>query len=170
MTGAPDDMIVVGAIAGAYGVRGELRIKSFCANPEDIETYSPLSDDTGRSFALALVGPIKNGFSARIVGIDTKEQADALRGTQLLAERSAMPSLPDDEFYYADLVALNVVDVGGGAVGTVKAVHNHGADDLLEVTQTGSAATVLIPFTKAIVPTVDLEAGRIVIDPPEGLI
>ena len=164
------DKVVVGAIAGAYGVRGEVRIKSFCAVPEDIERYSPLSDDQGRVFHLALVGQVKNGFSARIVEIASKEDADALKGTQLYARRDQLPSLPDDEFYHADLIGLEVVDTGGAEIGAVKAVHNHGADDLLEVTLRGSSASVLIPFTQAIVPTVDLEAGRLVIDPPEGLL
>ena len=164
------DQVVVGAIAGAYGVRGEVRIKSFCAVPEDIEAYSPLTDDVGRTYHLALVGPIKNGFYARIVEIATKEQADALKGTQLYAERGQLPSLPDDEFYHADLIGLSVFDTGGAELGQVKAVHNHGADDLLEVTRTGSSATVLIPFTQAVVPTVDLAAERIVVDPPEGIL
>jgi 16S rRNA processing protein RimM len=164
------DKIVVGAIAGAYGVRGEVRIKSYCAAPEDIETYSPLTDAQGRTYTLALIGPIKNGFSARVAEIATKEDADALKGTDLFALRDQMPSLPDDEFYHADLMDLTVNDTGGALIGTVKTVQNHGADDLLEVTLTGSSATVLIPFTKAVVPTVDLESGRIVVDPPEGLL
>lgn len=166
----PAERIVVGAIGGAYGVRGEVRLKSFCANPEDIERYSPLLDAKGTAYDVALIGPIKNGFSARIAQVTTKEQADALKGTELLARRDQLPSLPDDEFYHADLIGLSVSDTGGAAVGIVKAVQNHGADDLLEVTRTASSATVLIPFTAAVVPTVDLDARRIVIDPPEGLL
>jgi 16S rRNA processing protein RimM len=162
--------VVVGVIGGAYGVRGEVRIKSFCARAEDIETYSPLSDAAGNHYTLALIGRIKNGFSAGIVEIPSKEAADALKGTELFAERAQLPNLPDDEFYHADLVGLDVLDVGGAPIGKVKAVHNHGADDLLEVIQTGQSATLLIPFTLKIVPTVDLRAGRIVIDPPEGLL
>ncbi|MEM6308880.1 MAG: ribosome maturation factor RimM [Pseudomonadota bacterium] len=165
-----DDIIVVGAISGAYGVRGEVRIKSFCANPADIETYSPLTDEAGKRYHLALVGPIKNGFAARIVEVTSKEDADALKGTQLYATRDQLPSLPDDEFYHTDLIGLTVADTGGAEMGSVKAVHNHGADDLLEVTRKGSSATVLIPFTQAVVPTVDLDARRIVVDPPEGIL
>ena len=164
------DRIVVGAIAGAYGVRGEVRVKSFCAVPEDIEAYSPLTDAAGRAYDVALLRPIKNGFAARIVQVATKEEADALKGTELFARRDQLPSLPDDEFYHADLIGLAVADAGGEALGVVKAVHNHGADDLLEVTRPGTSATVLVPFTRAIVPTVDLKAGRIVVDPPEGLL
>ncbi|MEM6761045.1 MAG: ribosome maturation factor RimM [Pseudomonadota bacterium] len=165
-----DDLICVGAISGAYGVRGEVRVKSFCAVPEDIETYNPLTTEDGtRAFTLAILRPIKNGFVTRITEVSTKEGADALKGTQLFARRDQLPSLPDDEFYYTDLVGLEVIDTGGGSLGRIKSVQNHGATDLLEIHQPGATATVLLPFTKAAVPTVDLGAGRIVADPPEGL-
>jgi 16S rRNA processing protein RimM len=165
-----EEMICVGTVSGSYGVHGELRVKSFCAVPEDIETYSPLTtEDRGRSFALALIRPMKNGFVARIADVATKEQADALRGTQLFARRDQLPTLPDDEYYYSDLTGLDVFDTGGTLLGQVKSVQNHGAADLLEVQVVGASATVLIPFTMAIVPTVDLNARRIVADPPEGL-
>ncbi|QFT57871.1 Ribosome maturation factor RimM [Sulfitobacter sp. THAF37] len=163
------DLICVGAIAGAYGVRGELRVKSYCAVPEDIETYTPLwSEDGSRKFALAILRPIKNGFAARIPEVATKEDADALRGTRLYAERAQLPGLPDDEFYHADLIGLQVYDTGGVMLGRVKTVQNHGADDLLELQLAGTSATTFLPFTKRAVPTVDLAAGRIVADPPEG--
>lgn len=165
-----DELICVGAISGAYGVRGEVRVKSFCADPEDIEAYSPLqSEDGSRRFSLAILRPIKNGFVVRIAEVATKEEADALKGTQLFALRDQLPHLPDDEFYYTDLVGLEVFDTGGAALGRVKSVQNHGASDLLEVHAPGATATVLVPFTKTVVPTVDLAAGRIVADPPEGL-
>ncbi len=165
------DRICVGAIAGAYGVKGELRIKSFCATPEDIENYTLLwSEDGSRQFALAILRPIKNGFSARIADVATKEEADALRGVNLFADRNQMPSLPDDEFYHADLIDLEVYDTGGVLLGRVKTVQNHGADDLLELQLAGTSATTFLPFTKAAVPTVDLTAGRIVADPPVGIL
>ena len=164
-----DDLICVGAIGGSYGVRGELRIKSFCAVAEDIETYSPLTSENGAVYHLALIRPVTNGFVARIAEVATKEQADALKGTKLYARRDQLPSLTDDEYYHADLIGAAVYDTGGKLRGTVKSVQNHGAADLLEVQQTGSAATVFVPFTLAVVPTVDLAAGRIIIDPPEGL-
>jgi len=165
------DMICVGAIAGSYGVRGELRVKSYCAVPEDIETYTPLwSEDRSQQFALAILRPIKNGFAARIAEVATKEEADALRGTTLFAERDQLPSLPDDEFYHADLIGLSVYDTGGVLLGTVKTVQNHGADDLLELQLAGTSATTFLPFTKAAVPTVDLSAGRIIADPPDGVL
>ena len=165
-----DEMICVGVISGSYGVNGEVRVKSFCAVPEDIETYSPLTTEDGkRSFALALVRPMKNGFVARIADVATKEQADALRATQLFARRTDLPTLPDDEYYYSDLTGLEVFDTGGTSLGHVKSVQSHGAGDLLEIHIAGGTATVLLPFTLAVVPTVDLASGRIVADPPDGL-
>ena len=165
------ERICVGVISGSYGVTGELRIKSFCAIPEDIESYSPLTDETGeRDYALAILRPIKNGYAGRLPEISNKEDADALRGTKLFARREQLPSLPDDEFYHADLIGLEVYDTGGVLLGRVKTVQNHGADDLLELQLSGSSTTTFLPFTIAAVPTVDLASGRIVADPPEGVL
>ncbi|WP_027257241.1 ribosome maturation factor RimM [Leisingera aquimarina] len=164
------DLICVGAVAGAFGVRGEVRLKSFCAIPEEIEDYSPLtSEDGSQSYTLTLTRPVKNGFAALLSGIETKEQADAVQGLRLFARRDQLPSLPDDEYYHADLMGLEVYDTGGTLLGTVKSVQNHGAADLLEIHGPGLKSTVLLPFTLAAVPTVDLEKGRIVADPPDGL-
>jgi 16S rRNA processing protein RimM len=164
------ERVCVGALGGAFGVRGEVRLKSFCAVPEDIAAYGPLYAEDGRRFEVRVTGQVSNGLSARISGVTTKEAADALRGLRLYAPREALPSLPDDEFYHADLIGLEVVDTGGTALGRVKAVLNHGAGDLLELHRPRAAGTLLLPFTKAAVPTVDLAARRIVADPPEGLL
>ena len=165
------DRVCVGAIAGAFGVRGEVRLKSFCTEPAAIADYAPLeSEDGAQRFTVAITRPVKNGFAARLGGIGSKEEADALRGTRLFVPRDRLPSLPDDEFYHADLIGLSVSDTGGAVLGQVIAVQNHGAGDLLEIKVPGASATVLLPFTRADVPTVDLGAGRIVADPPEGLL
>jgi 16S rRNA processing protein RimM len=167
---AAKDRIVVGTIAGAFGVHGEVRLKSFCADPEAIASYGPLwTVDGQRSFAVTLTRPVAGALGARLSGVTTKEQADALRGTELCADRDRLPSLPDDEFYHADLIGLAVQDTGGAALGTLRAIHNHGAGDLLEIHAPGRRQPLLVPFTRAAVPTVDLAAGRIVVDPPEGL-
>ncbi len=166
-----NDLICVGSIAGSYGVRGEVRLKSFCAVPEDIEGYSPLTDETGKErYPVVLTRAIKNGFAARLGGVETKEQADALNGLRLFARRDQLPSLPDDEFYHTDLIGLEVYDTGGTLLGRVKSVQNHGAADLLELHGPGLKSTVLLPFTLEAVPTVDLEQGRIIADPPDGLL
>lgn len=164
------ERICVGVIAGAFGVRGEVRLKSFCAQPEAIAAYAPLwTEDGGRSFAVRLGQSIPNGFSARLTGVATREEAEALKGVRLFADRDRLPALPDDEFYHADLIGLTVLDTGGAELGRVSAVLNHGAGDLLEIQRPGKGSA-LLPFTLAVVPTVDLGAGRIIADPPEGLL
>ena len=160
--------VCVGAIAGAFGVRGEARIKSFCAEPAAIAGYGPLgTEDGARQFTLSITRTVKGGFAARLSGVADREAAEALKGTRLYAPREKLPTLPDDEFYHADLIGLSVLDTGGAEIGRVRAIHDHGAGDMLEVTVPGGGM-VLIPFTRTTVPTVDLAAGRIVADPPEG--
>jgi 16S rRNA processing protein RimM len=165
MAGPTARRVCVGAIAGAFGVRGEVRIKSFCATPEAIAAYGPLwSEDGARCFTLRLTGTAPGVLVGRLSGVGTKEAADALRGQRLYADRDRLPPPGEDEFYHADLIGLPVFDTGGAPLGTVLAVHNHGASDILEVA--GPRGTILLPFTRTVVPTVDLAAGRIVADPP----
>jgi 16S rRNA processing protein RimM len=169
MTMTRPDRLCVGAIAGSFGVQGEVRLKSFCADPEAIAGYGPLwTEDGARSFTVKLTrANVSGGLGVRLSGVLTKEQADALKGTQLYVDRDRLPSLPDDEFYHADLIGLTAQDTGGVVLGTVRAVHNHGAGDLLEILGPGMKSALLVPFTLAVVPTVDLAAGRIVVDLPE---
>ncbi len=166
MTGP--DLICIGAIAGAFGVGGEVRLKSFCSEPTDIAAYGPLSTEDGsRSFHITLTRPVAGGLGARIEGVKTKEQADALRGTSLFVPRDRLPSLPDDEFYHADLIGLSAYDTGGELIGKVTAIHNHGAGDIVEISPTRHKSALLLPFTVAIVPNVDMAAGRIVVNLPD---
>lgn len=169
-----DDLICVGAIMGAFGVHGEVRLKSFTADPEAIASYAPLLTGDGRTFKVQLTRSVAHGFAARLSDVRSRDEAEALKGTQLFVPRARLPSLPDDEFYHADLIGLEVRDTGGTLLGRVKSVQNHGAGDILEVQPVGpnigQAGTLLLPFTMAVVPTVDLTAGRIVVDPPEGLL
>jgi 16S rRNA processing protein RimM len=162
------ERVCLGAIAGAYGVRGEVRLKSFCARAEDIAAYGALETEDGtRRFDVALGHAVSGGLSARLSGVQSRDAAEALRGVRLFVPRSRMPALPDDEYYHADLLGLDVADTGGVLLGKVAAVLNHGAGDILEVR--GPRGTLLLPFTRAVVPTVDLSARRIVADPPEGM-
>ena len=163
-------LICVGAIAGAFGVKGEVRLKSFTSNPTDIASYAPLlTEGEDKSFDVVITGQLKNGLAVRLSGIVNKENADQLKGTKLFVPRDRFPLLPDDEFYYSDLVGMIVYDTGGNKIGIVHAVVNHGAGDLLEINGEKLKTSVIIPFTKEAVPTVDIEARRIVTDPPNGL-
>jgi 16S rRNA processing protein RimM len=162
--------ICVGAVSGSFGVMGEVRLKSFCADPEAIAAYGPLTNEEGtRSYTIKITRSVAGGLGVRMSGVSTKEEADALKGLRLFADRSKLPSLPDDEFYHADLIGLNAHDTGGVLLGKVIAVHNHGAGDLLELQQANGKSTQMIPFTMAVVPTVDLKSARLVVDMPEGL-
>ena len=164
------DRICVGAVAGSFGVRGEVRLKSFCSEPTDIASYGPLfTEDGSRSFRVTLTRPVAGGLGARLSGVATKEEADALKGTSLYVDRSRLPAPAEDEFYHADLLGLEVRDTGGVVLGTVRAIHNHGAGDLIEVVRPAPADILLIPFTLTAVPTVDIAAGRLIVDLPEGL-
>jgi len=167
----PGKRVCVGAITGAYGVRGEVRLRSFCADPLAISSYGPLwCDRARRSFSVTITRPIKGGFLARLKGVDSRNQATELCGTLLFADRSMLPELKDDEFYHSDLIGLEAIHRDGARLGSVQAVLDYGAGDLLEVRMENSKDTVLLPFTAATVPTVDLAAGQIIIDPPDGLL
>ncbi|RMF41304.1 MAG: ribosome maturation factor RimM [Alphaproteobacteria bacterium] len=164
---ARPELVCVGAIAGAFGVRGEVRVKSFCAEPAAIGDYGPLLTEDGRQFTLTVLRPVSGGLACRLSGVRSREEAQALKGTRLHVRREALPPLPEDEFYHADLIGLAVFDPGGRQIGRLRAVADHGAGDVLEIERPGRNAPLMLPFTRAFVPLVDLEAGRIVVDPPE---
>ncbi len=165
------ERVCLGAIAGAHGMEGLVRIKSFTEKPADIGAYGPLSDAAGeRRFALSVTGRAKGVVLARIDGVTNRTQAEALKGTRLYLPRAALPAPAADEYYYADLVGLAVELPDGTAVGTVLGVDNFGAGDVLDVaTRRPGGAVVAVPFTRAAVPVVDLDGGRIVVKPMPGL-
>jgi len=165
-----DERICVAAIAGAFGVKGDVRIKSFCAEPSAFADYGALSSEAGdRTFKVTLSRAVKGGFAALIDGVKTRDQAEALRGQRLYAPRSALPVLPDDEYYYSDLIGLSVSDTGGELIGKVQSVQDFGAGDILEIAPVKGGSSLLLPFTRDIVPTVDLASARIVVDPPKDM-
>ena len=158
-----DELVCVGCIKGAFGVRGSVRLQSFCEYPEAIADYFPLfSEDGGREFRIEVEGQTAGGLSAKIDGVDTREQACALSGTRLFAERSRFPELEENEYYAADLIGLAAFGASGRMLGTVKAVHNHGAGDILEIS--GGNNTYLLAFTSEAVPKVAISEFRIVVD------
>jgi 16S rRNA processing protein RimM len=161
--------IVVGIVTGPHGVGGAVRIKSFTERPEDIARYGPLADGAGRRFALRLVGAGKGVLIARLEGVENRDQAEELRGLRLYLPRSALPPAAPEEFYHADLIGLAAVLGDGTVLGRVRAVHDFGAGDTLEI-ERPDAPPAMVPFTRAVVPLIDLDAGRLLIDPPPGLL
>lgn len=157
--------MLLGRIAGAHGIRGEVLIKSFTAAPEDIGAYGALSTaDGSRAFEIASARSTpKGGVVARLKGISDRNAAEALKGTDLYVARDRLPPPSDDEFYYADLVGMTAVTPDGATLGEIVAVQNFGAGDLLEVRLAGKAKTELIPFTDAVVPDVDAAARRVTV-------
>lgn len=162
--------VCVAQIIGAHGVHGRVRLKSFTADPEAVFTYAPLTDEAGtRVFKVKMTGMGKDHFLATVEGLKDKTQADALKGTRLFVDRSALPEPEDEEeFYHADLLGLPTATVAGQDFGTIKAIHDFGAGDMLEILHV-SGKTVFIPFTKAVVPVVDVRTPRILVDPPVNL-
>jgi 16S rRNA processing protein RimM len=161
--------LCIGVITGAQGIRGAVRIKSFTADPLDIDAYGPVSDEAGkRTFELKSIGQSKGVVVATLAGVTDRNAAEALKGLQLFVSRDRLPPAEDEEYYHADLLGLAAELVGGEPLGRITAVYDFGAGDAIEVTQ-ASGAVVIVPFTKAAVPTVDLAAGKVVIDPPAGL-
>jgi 16S rRNA processing protein RimM len=163
----PQPRICVGAIAGAHGVKGLVKIKSFTEEPDGVAAYGPLSDEAGeREFTLALTGRAKGLIIARIDGVEDRNAAEALRGTRLYVERAALPPTAEEAYYHTDLIGLEAVGMDGAPVGEVKALYNYGAGDVIEI-QRRDKDLLLLPFTKAAVPEVDLEGGRLVVREPE---
>ena len=158
-----DELVCVGCIKGAFGVRGSVRLQSFCEFPEAIADYAPLfSEDGAREFRIEIERRAAGGLSARVDGVETREQASALSGTKLFAERSQFPKLDEDEYYAADLIGSAAFGAAGRKLGTVKAVHNHGAGDILEIS--GEGNSYLLAFTSETVPKIAVSESWIVVD------
>ncbi|HTW50879.1 MAG TPA: ribosome maturation factor RimM [Stellaceae bacterium] len=161
----------MGVIGAPHGVHGAVRIKSFTDDPQAIAHYGALEDESGtRHLALRVVGGAKGEgmVIAMLSGITDRDRAEALRGMRLYAPRAALPATAEDEFYHADLVGLAAQLQDGSTLGAVIAVHDFGAGDVIEIAPV-HGQPVLVPFTRAAVPVVDVAGGRVVIDPPAGL-
>jgi 16S rRNA processing protein RimM len=166
-----EERICVAQIGAAHGVRGEVKLRSFTADPMAVKDYGPLESEDGTTrIEIEALRPAKDHLVAVLRGVRGREAAEALRNVRLFVPRSRLPELADaDEFYHADLIGLAVVDPAGETLGTIVAIQNFGAGDLLEIRATGASETVLLPFTVATVPAVDIAGARVVIDPPQGL-
>ena len=161
-------LVLVGRVAGAFGVRGEVRISTYTEDPLALARYKALKREDGSpALTVTAARAAKGGVVARCPEVTSKEQADALRGLRLYVARDALPPTDDeDEFYLTDLIGLAAATPDGQALGTVKAVHNFGAGDILELDPGGGRATLYMPFTREVVPEVRIAEGRIVAVPP----
>lgn len=160
--------ILLGRITAAHGVRGDVLVKSYAATPEDIAAYGPLDDEPGaRSFRLKAIRVTAKGVICHIKGIDDRNAAEALRGTDLYIDRNRLPPPADGEYYYADLIGLSAVDPDGTTVGEVIAVQSYGAADLLEVRIADRPLTELVPLTDDFIVEVSLSDRRIVLRLPQ---
>ncbi len=166
-SGPGGERVCVAAVAGAHGVRGLVRLKTFTEVPEDALAYGPLSDEAGtRVFRMTAQGRAKELLVAAVEGVADRDAAAALRGTRLYVARAALPALEEDAFYHADLIGLAAVDRQGNSLGRVRALYDFGAGDVIELEGADGGLSVL-PFTRQVVPEIDLAAGRLVVDPPQ---
>lgn len=156
--------ICLGAIVGVHGIRGEVKVKSFTEDECNLTRYGMLSNQDGsRKFELKIVGHSKELLRVKVKGVDERNSAEALIGTGLYVERNLLPELPEEEFYHSDLIGLMALTAKGEKVGTVNALYNFGAGDLIEIKMTDNHLEML-PFTKAYVPTVNLKDGFIIVE------
>lgn len=177
MAAQDNDLVFVGVVVGAHGIRGDVKVKSFTGEPEGVAAYGPVQTESGqRTLSLKVKGEAKGTVICAVKGVADRNAAEALKGTRLYLPRTALPpqELEEDEYYHADLVGLTVeMADGSGVLGTVAAVYDFGAGDVLEISPVPGGVTakpVMAPFTKAVVPVVDVPGRRLVIDPPVGLI
>jgi len=160
------DRVLLGVVAAPHGIRGLVRIKSFTGDPMAVGAYGPLSDETGKkAYRVEALSATGGAVLARIEGVADRTAAEALRGLRLYVERSAMPEVGEREWYEADLVGLAAVGRDGRDWGKVVALHNFGAGPVMEV-----SGGVMLPFTDEAVPEIDVGGGKVVIDPPAGLL
>lgn len=165
------ERIVLGVVTGAHGVRGEVKLRSFTEDPEAIAGYGPLErSDGGPPVRLSRLRPGKGGLIAAIEGIGDRTAAQVLQGVELWVPRARLPEPEMGQFYHVDLVGLAVERPDGSRIGEVVGVSNYGAGDLLEVRLSDGDRTAFLPFTDAVCRLVEPAAGRIVADPPEGLL
>lgn len=166
-TDKPREQVCLGRITGVHGVRGLVTVQPFTQVPQDVAAYGPVQTGSGRRLELAVKSTKKNGLIVAVSGITSREAAAELRGEDIYTARDRLPRTGAQEWYRSDLVGLAAEDQSGKSLGTVIAVENFGAGDLLEVAPQ-SGESVYLPFTRDVVPQVDIPGGRVVLDPPEG--
>tara|TARA_Y100000310_G_scaffold289824_1_gene316491 strand:- start:14 stop:577 length:564 start_codon:yes stop_codon:yes gene_type:complete len=169
---APSERVCVGVVTGAHGVRGALRIKSFTADPAHVAAYGEVTvGEEQDSAALRVTGETKGAVVVEMEGVTDRGGAEALKGKKLYVPRSALPEPEGEEYYRGDLVGLEVRSLDGTALGTIEAVYNYGAGDILDIhaPEEKGGGEMMLPFTREAVPEINLEAGYVVADPPRWL-
>lgn len=164
MTEPASDLVLLAVIGGAHGIKGEVRVRSFTEDPEDVGAYGPLLDAKGRRYTVASARLQKTVVVVRFKEVADRNAAELLNGTELFVDRSALPEEGEDEFYQADLVGLVARTVDGTVIGEVTGFHDFGAGDILEIAP-DQGTSIMIPFTEAAVPEVDLDLGFILVEP-----
>ncbi len=164
--------VLLGVVAAPHGVRGLVRIRSFTEDPMAIAAYGALSDETGKAqYRVEALSAVKGAVLARIEGVADRTAAEAIRGLRLYVERSLLPATGEREWYEADLIGLAAVGRDGRDWGKVVAFHDFGAGRTMEVSGGGeSRGSVMLPFTNEAVPEIDVEGGKVVVDPPAGVL
>ena len=158
--------VLVGVVTGPHGVQGEVKVKSFTAEPSGIGAYGPLQTSDGRQYQIVSVRATRaDEVILRLAGVETRNAAEALKGRRFYVARSALPDPAPGEYYHTDLIGLRAEGADGRTLGRVTAVLNYGAGDILEITDSGGIKE-LIPFTDRYVPVVDFAGGRIVVNAP----
>jgi 16S rRNA processing protein RimM len=162
--------ICVARIGAPHGVRGQVRLWTFTEDPFAVCDYGPLATKDGkRSFEVDDVREAKGHLVATLKGVASREDAERLNGIELYVARDALPDTEDDEYYHADLIGLAAVNGAGETIGRVVAMHDFGAGDIIEIAPP-EGATLLLPFTNAVVPTVDIKAGKVIVELPGEII
>ena len=158
--------ICVARLGAAHGVRGEVKLWSFTAEPAAVVDYGPFETDDGRVIEIEALRPAKDFFVARLKGVTDRNAVERLRNVELFVPRERLPAPTEaDEFYHTDLIGLAVEDATGARLGSVVAVHNFGAGDLLEIRPVAGGDTVMLAFNEATVPVIDIAGSRIVAAP-----
>lgn len=166
-----DKRICIARIGAAHGVRGEVRLWSFATDPLAVANYGPLQSATGERFEITSLRVAKDCLVARFAGVNDRTAAEQLNNLELFVRRGQLPEPEDaEEYYHADLIGLTAVNDAGEVLGTVVAIQNFGAGDLIELKLPAGGETLLLPFTRAIVPVIDMASGRIIVNPPAGLL
>jgi 16S rRNA processing protein RimM len=165
----PASQVCVARIGAAHGVRGAVKLWTFTEDPLAVKRYGPLlTKDGARQFEVTHAREAKGHLVATLKGVATREEAERLNGVELYIAREKLPATSEDEYYHADLIGLAAETAAGQPLGRVIAIHNFGAGDIIEIAPP-HGATTLLPFTNAVVPSVDLAGGRVVIELPDEI-